>query len=257
LNIIVCIKTVPGTITGATIGDNGERLEPVVRSYCINETDEYAIDAAIALRNKYSGKVTVLSAGPMTSEEKLQIAIAKGVDKALRIDMNSSDPQQISQALCETINTLSFDLILTGLESSDNLSAQVGALTGAKLNIPFLFAATKIELNSATKCLTVTKELGEAVYQVIEADLPCVIAVQSGIEKLTYAPVAKLMQARKRGIDVVKMSALRQTELSANKPTNWQYVDVFKVQKQHSLNQIEGTPAEIAVRALKIIHDIL
>ena len=160
LNIIVCIKSVPGFVTSASIARSGETLEPSVRSYCINETDEYAIDEALVLRNKYGGQVTVLSAGPILAEEKLQTAIAKGADKAIRVDLNSNNPEIISLALSEAIRKLKFDLILTGLESSDNLAAQVGSSLAERLEIPFLFAATRIELIPESRLARVTKRAG-------------------------------------------------------------------------------------------------
>jgi electron transfer flavoprotein beta subunit len=245
LNIIVCIKSVPGNIAGVNIGKEGT-LEPAVRSYCINETDEYAIDEALALRSKFGGQVTVLSAGPMSAEEKLQTAVAKGADKALRVDLPSNDPGIVSLALSEAVRRLKFDLILTGLESSDNLAAQVGTALAERLGIPFLFAATGIEILPEAKAAKVTKELGNAVYQVVGVNLPVLISTQTGIQKLTYAPVAKLLQARRRGIDCIKASELPLTQEALKNRSLWRYVEVFQIKKKHTVTQLNGTPREIA-----------
>ena len=257
LNIIVCIKSVPGLIAGASITNDGKSLEPVVRSYCINETDEYAIDEALVLRNKYGGQVIVLSAGPISAEEKLQTAIAKGADKAKRLDVNSSNPEITSMALSEVIRKLKFDLILTGLESSDNLAAQVGSSLAERLGIPFLFAATGIELLTENQVARVTKELGNAIYQVVDVKLPALISIQTGIQKLTYAPVAKLLQAKRKGIDCIKASELPLSLEALKNGAKWRYIEAFNVRKKHTFNQLQGTPREIAAELIPKIEEIL
>jgi len=228
-------------MTGVNIDKTGEKLEPVVRSFYINETDEYAIDEALALRNKYGGQVTVISSGPVSSEEKLQIAIAKGADKALRIDLSSADPVMISSTLAEHIRKVKYDLVLTGLESSDNLAAQVGIATAERLGIPFLFAATQIEILSGGSTARVTKEMGNAIYQVLDINLPALIAVQTGIQKLSYAPVAKLLQAKRRGIDCIKPD-----QGIAENTRKWKYLEITQARRKHSARYLEGTPGVIA-----------
>jgi electron transfer flavoprotein beta subunit len=246
LNVIVCIKSVPGNFASVVVGKEGKSLEPVVRSYCINETDEYAIDEALALRSKHGGQVTVLSAGTMLAEEKLQTAVAKGADRAIRLDLPSNDPQIISLALSEAIRKLKFDLILTGLESSDNMAAQVGTALAENLGIPFLFAATGIEISAGSNFARVTKELGNASYQVVEVNLPALISTQTGIQKLTYAPVAKLLQARRRGIDCLKSAELPLTQAALKNTSSWRFMEVFQIRKKHTVTQVSGTPREIA-----------
>lgn len=253
MNIVVCIKTVPGTITGLSIAQNQKQLDPVVRSYCINETDEYAIDEALALRNLLGGQVTVLSVGPISFEEKLQVAVAKGADRAIRIAAPAYDPGSVSAALAEAIRGLKHDLVLCGLESSDHLGAQVGVATAARLGIPFLFAATKIEVAAGSRTARVTKELGNSAFEVLEVDLPALIAIQTGIQKLTYAPVAKLLQAKRRGIDCQKAAELPPAE--AQKARTGEYLELSQPRRKRSAKYLEGAPSEIAAEIAKQIAE--
>ena len=257
MNIIVCIKSVPGLITGLSISQNGERLEPVVRSYCINETDEYAIDEALVLREKYGGQVTVISVGPASAEESLQAAVAKGADKALRIDIPATDSEITSMALAESISKMQYDLILAGLESSDNLASQVGIATAERLGIPFVFAATQIEIIPEGKTARVTRELGNACYQVLEIELPALIATQTGVQKLTYAPVAKLLQAKRRGIECLKTADLPLCQAALQHSRKWRYLEVFQTRRKHTVNYLGGTPEAIAAEVVNRIKESL
>ena len=253
MNIVVCMKTVPGTMTSLSISQAKNQLEPVVRSYCINETDEYAIDEALALRSLVGGQVTVLSAGPISFEEKLHVAVAKGADRAIRISAPAYDPDSASAALTDTIRGLKYDLVLTGLESSDNLAAQVGISTAARLGIPFLFAATKIEIAAGNRVVRVTKELGNSTYAVLEVDLPALVAVQTGIQKLTYAPVAKLMQAKRRGIECQKVADLPPTE--EEKARGYEYLELAQPRRKRIAKYLQGSPSEIAAEIVNQIAE--
>lgn len=246
MNIVVCIKSVPGIITSVNISQTGERLEPIARSFFINETDEYALEEALALRNRYGGSVTAVTVGPTSSEEMLQVALAKGADKVLRVDLSSDDPKIISLALAGAIRRMNYDLVLTGLESSDNLSAQVGAATAERLGIPFLFAATRIEMVPGNNLANVTKEIGNAISQVLEIRLPALISIQTGIQPLTYAPLAKVLQAKRRGIDCIKAAEVGMGQEILQARTAWEILEVSQVQRKHMATFITGTPKEIA-----------
>jgi electron transfer flavoprotein beta subunit len=257
MNIVVCIKSVPGDITNIAIGEGGYRLQPAVRSYYMNETDEYALDEALVLRGKAGGNVTAITVGPISSEEKLQAAAAKGADKALRVDIASNDPETISLALAETIRQRSYDLILTGMESNDNLAAQVGIATAERLGIPFVFAATAIEFTSNNTVARVTRESGGGAQEVLEVNLPALIATQTGIQTLTYPPVAKLLMARRKGVDCLSANDLGidKEKLQPNKGIR--FLEVARPQKRHVTESMEGTAQEIAKTMMEKIRQAL
>jgi electron transfer flavoprotein beta subunit len=257
LNIVVCLKSVPGIITNVAISEGGARLQPTVRSYYMNETDEYALDEALVLRKEIGGDVTAITVGRLSSEEMLQVALAKGADKALRIDMSSDDPETTSLILAEAIRRLKFDLILTGMESSDNLAAQVGIATAERLGIPFLFAATRIEITPADRVARVTRESGGGLQEILEVPLPALISTQTGIQPLTYAPVAKLFQARRQGIDCVSVAALGMDKEYLPEKTKWRFIEVSKPQRRHATEPMSGTPPEMAALLMAKIREAL
>ena len=257
LNIIVCVKSVPGIITNVTISEGGDRLDPVVRSLYMNETDEFALEEALVLRKENGGQVTAITVGPSSSEEMLYAAIAKGADKAVRIDVPFADPETTSMVLAKAIRTFNFDLILAGLESSDNLAAQVGVSVAERLGIPFIFAVTKIEMISARKVARVTRELGGGDQQVLEVSLPALLSIQTGIQRLTLAPLAKLFQARRKGINSIAVTDHGIGKAELLKMVEWKYIEILKPKRERSTELVQGNPKEIAPKIIAKIREAL
>ena len=127
MNVIVCVKAVPGFIQNPQVSETQDRLTYEAGSIVINESDDYALEAGIKLARKSGGKVTVLTAGSLSSQKVLQTGLGKDADGAVRIDADLSEPAGIAQVLAAAIKRRSFDLIITGVESRDNLAAQVSA----------------------------------------------------------------------------------------------------------------------------------
>ena len=257
MNTVVCIKSVPGVITKWDIGDTRDHIKLVSRSEYMNETDEYALDEALALRKENGGKVTVVSVGRVSSEETLRVALAKGADKAVRIDAASDDPTITSIILAAAIGRMNYDLVLTGLESSDNMAAQVGTATAERLGIPSLFSATKIEITPDKRAAIVTKEVGGGTQVVLEMRLPGLIGTQTGIQQLTYAPAAKLMQARRQGVDCVNMSDLELGENALQEAAKLEFIEVFKPEITQAAEILQGAPEEIAQELITKIQGAL
>lgn len=257
MNTIVCIKSVPGIITNVGISEAGDRVEPVVRSPYMNETDEYALEEALVLRKENGGEVTAITVGPSSSEKMLYDAVAKGADRAVRIDVASDDPEITSLVLAEAIRRSNFHLVLTGLESSDNLAAQVGVSVAERLGIPFIFAVTKVEMTCACKVARVTRELGGGDQEVLEVFLPALLAIDTGIQTLSYVPFAKLFQARRRGVDSITATDLGIDKAGLHKTAKWKFVELLEPKRELRAEVIQGNPKEIAPKIIAKIREAL
>ena len=97
--------------------------------YIINPYDEYAIEEAIALKEKHGGEVTILTLGDEEAEKELRTALAMGADKAVLID--SDELEEIDQFSTATIlatylKDKEADIVLAGNVAVDGGSGQVG-----------------------------------------------------------------------------------------------------------------------------------
>src|SRR5262245_29253290 len=88
----------------------------------------------------------------------LYYALAKGADKAVRIDSDGQDPLVASTVIAAALRKLDFDLVLTGTQSRDTLGGQVGIAAATQLNIPFAYAVMAVEARE-NNTVKVRKEL--------------------------------------------------------------------------------------------------
>jgi len=200
MDIIVCIKQVPDT-TEVKINPETNTLVREGVPSIINPFDENAIEAALQLREKHGGKVTVITMGPPQAAEALRMAIAMGADDAILISDRAfagSDTWATSYTLAQTIKKLGkFDLILCGKQAIDGDTAQVGPGIAEWLGIPQVTFAVKLEINGQKARV---ERLLEEVNELVECPLPAVITVVKQMNEPRLPSLKGLMRAKKMEI---------------------------------------------------------
>jgi len=177
MNIIVCIKQVPGT-TQVKINPETNTLVREGVEAIINPFDENAIEAALQLRDKNGGKVTVITMGPPQAANALKDAIALGVDEVVLISDRAfagSDTWATSYTLASAIKKIGqYDLIICGKQAIDGDTAQVGPGVAEFLGLPQVTFAVGLEV--ANGVLKVNRLL-EETNEMLELDLPALVTV--------------------------------------------------------------------------------
>ena len=99
MNIVVCLKQVPGT-TEVKIDPQTNTLVRQGIESIINPFDTYAIEEGIRIKEKHGGKVTVITMGPPQAETALREAISLGADEGigLRVDFDLGGAGHLFQA---------------------------------------------------------------------------------------------------------------------------------------------------------------
>jgi electron transfer flavoprotein beta subunit len=149
----------------------------------INPPDKNALELALQLKDKYGGRVIVVSMGPPTWEPYLKLAIAMGADDAILISdraLAGSDTLPTTLALSRAISKIGdFDIVLCGEESSDGGTGQVPPGIGEWLGIRHItFISDIIEITSDNRAKV--KRTVKGGYEVIEVELPFIAAVELG-----------------------------------------------------------------------------
>lgn len=148
MKIIVCIKQVPGSsnvnvdpVTGTLIRDGA--------STKTNPYDLYALEAALKLKNEQGGKVSVLSMGPPSALSAIREAIYMGADEGVLISdrkFGGADVLATSYTLCSGIKAIKeYDVIITGKQTTDGDTAQVGSELAEHLDLPHVTNVKEIE----------------------------------------------------------------------------------------------------------------
>jgi len=178
MNILVCVKQVPGT-TKVKINPETNTLMRQGIENIINPFDTYALEEGVRLKERYGGKVTVISMGPPQAEAILREAISCGADEAILIGdaaFAGSDTLATSYTLSRAINKVKdYDLIICGRQTIDGDTAQVGPETAETLGIAFVSYVSKVEDISNGQMRV--QRLIEEGHEIIETTLPALITV--------------------------------------------------------------------------------
>ena len=178
MNIVVCLKQVPGT-TEVKIDPQTNTLIRQGIKNVINPFDTYALEEGVRLKEKYGGEVTVISMGPPQAEEALRDAISVGADKAILLSDRAfagADTLATAYTLTKAIEKLGqYDIIICGRQTVDGDTGQVGPEMAEMLGIPFVAYVCQIE-EIAGGHIRVQRMVEEG-HEVIEASLPAVITV--------------------------------------------------------------------------------
>jgi electron transfer flavoprotein beta subunit len=180
--------------------------------------------------------------------------LAKGADRAIHLEGSEFiglDSFNTAKALAAAIKDEQFDLIFTGLQSDDYGYAQTGVLLAEIIGWPHGTIIMSIEKSEGG--IRVKRELEAGFFQHMEMTLPAVLTIQSGINKLRYATLIGIKQAKNKPLRKVAYAEV-QPALGAN----LQKIEKLYVpQKQKKTEMLDGSPAEIAKKLVdKLKNDV-
>ena len=200
MDIVVCVKQVPDTTE--------VKIDPVTNTLVrqgvpsiVNPFDKNAVEAALQLKEKQGGKITVISMGPPQAKDALKECLAMGVDEAILLSdraFGGSDTLATSHALAAGLKKLGkFDVLICGKQAIDGDTAQVGPEIAEHLGLPQVTYVAKIEVDGNT--LKVERE-EEDGYEKIELQMPAVLTVVKSINEPRFPTVRGTMKANRKQI---------------------------------------------------------
>src|SRR5271168_2112814 len=131
MKIIVAIKQVPERDARIRIDSSARWIDLQDVEFMMNESDAYALEEALQLKEQHGGEVIVVSAGPERVGSTIREALAKGADRAIHIDcddLGSRDALGVARLLAAAVKAENPDLLLTGLQSEDLGLGQTGVI---------------------------------------------------------------------------------------------------------------------------------
>jgi electron transfer flavoprotein beta subunit len=199
-NMIVCCKQVPDPEAPPAVFkvvDNKMTLPPEVKPV-IGQYEEFALEAALKIKDTAGGKITAVSVGNNFVRDVIKKALAVGADELVLLEdkaFEDGDSWSTAHALAAAIKKIGeYDIIFCGRQSSDWDAGQVGLGIAEILGIPAVTLAREVEVNDGKA--QVQRVIPDGC-QVIEVALPAVIAVTSGLT-LRYATLKGIMAAAKK-----------------------------------------------------------
>ena len=178
MHFIVCIKQVPEGTEVEIDEEKGVLKREGVESK-LNPYDAYALEAAVALKEEYGGRVTVLSMGPLQAKEVIQEAYSLGADAGYLLSdrkFAGADTLATSYVLAEAIRRLpAADLIFCGMQTTDGDTAQVGPGIAELLELPHVSYVAEIK-DIHKKSILVDADMGDGMEE-LRIELPCLVTV--------------------------------------------------------------------------------
>ena len=206
MNIVVCVKQVPDTWAERKLKQGDATLDRESVDGLINELDEYAIEEALQIKEAHGGEVTVVTMGPEKASESVRKALSMGADKAVHLvddALAGSDALQTSYALAQVLQSIGFELVVLGAESTDARMGAMAAMLAERLGVAQLSLASKVEIDGSHVRVNRQSEDG---YWVVEADLPAVISVVEKINEPRYPSFKGIMAAKKKPMQVLSLA---------------------------------------------------
>jgi electron transfer flavoprotein beta subunit len=252
LNIVVCIKQVPAKDAPLRIAEDGRWIREADIGFEMNEPDGYALEEALRLREKHGGEVVALSMGPERVKQAIKEALAKGADRGIHVaddQFHALDPLAAARSLAAAIQKEKCDLVLTGLQSDDHGFGQTGVLLAELLGLPHATIIMQIEVQDSR--MKLKRELEAGWFQWVEAPLPAVLSIQSGINKPRYATLKGIMAAKKKEIVSVPRA-----ELGVESAATQRVEKIYVPQKTKKTEFLTGQPKEVAAKLIeKLKHE--
>lgn len=259
MNILVCVKQVPGT--------NKVEVDPVTGvlkrdgvAAKLNPYDLFALETAFALIERVGGTVKTLSMGPPQAKEALLETIWMGASEGVLLSdrkFAGSDVAATSYALMLGVRAMGeFDLILCGKQTTDGDTAQVGPELAERLGIEHATNVVRIDEADETS-VTVTLDL-DAAFQTQRMRLPCLLTIDKDANT-PRLPSFKRQCAtdadrQVRVLCVSDLADVKEEKLGL-KGSPTQVERIFPPEKNADKRMLAGTEAEQADALFALLKD--
>lgn len=243
MKIVACINHVPDTEAKIKVGADGKSIDKAGVTYILNPYDEFAIEAALQLKEKNGGETIALTLGGDTHKESLRKALAMGIDKAIFLkDESPRDSLSVAKALAEELKKLAPDFIMFGKQSIDYYGEQLPGLVAEILGLPSV--STVVKFNVQDKKVICEREI-EGGHEVVETTYPVVISAQKGLNEPRYPSLKGIMSSKSKPIEERQPLAVPSA------------VEIVGMQKPPSkqAGKIVGTDAGAVPELVRLLHE--
>lgn len=249
MNIAVPIKLVPDLVEELEINDDGTDLERDFLSYKINEFDDHAIEEALQLKEAHGGTVSVIAIEREETDKVLYTALAKGADRAIKITGvdEAASTHEVAKAMCQALQAIDYDAILTGVQAADDRDGQLGVLLANYLGIPHVSVVSEISVSGDT--LTLHKEYAGGVMARFEVTPKVVLGVQAARQTPRYAAVSRVRQ-------IMKEAQLTEIEADAIDVGAGSTVRrMFTPEKGEGAKMLQGSAEDVAGKIAELLQE--
>ena len=172
------------------------------------------------IKESIGGKITVITVGDTSVEPVIRKTLAIGADEAIRVNMVPEDSYSVAFEISEYIKENSFNLIITGRESTDYNGGAVPGMLAELTNLPLVNACIGLEVEGNNVKLVREIDGGK---EMISSSMPIIIGGQKGLvyeSELRIPNMRGIMQSRTKPLSVIdsKSTNAYSSTISFEKP---------------------------------------
>lgn len=199
MKILVCIKQVPDTDANPGIRSDSLWINEENIAFRMNRYDEYALEEALIIRDTRPGTIVdVITVGPDRASAVLKKALERGADNAVHLKSYGYPVSAFETAklISSYASDKNYDIVFAGVMSEDAMQCMVGPMVASLLSIPCAVSVVKISLNFEKMNIIAETELEGGIIETVNLSLPCLITVQTGINRPRYPSLSNVMRGR-------------------------------------------------------------
>lgn len=208
LKIVVCVKYVPDAVGDRRFADDltvdREHVDGL-----LSELDEYGVEQALQIAEEADeAEITVLTVGPEEAKDALRKALSMGADKAIHVeddDLHGTDAIGTSLVLARALEKTGYDLVISGMASTDGTMGVVPALLAERLGVPQVTLVSEVSVADGT---VKGRRDGDTASEQLEAALPAVVSVTDQTGEARYPSFKGIMAAKKKPVESWDLSDL-------------------------------------------------
>ncbi len=248
MDIVVCIKQVPGTTKVNIEEETGSLIRAGVESK-LNPYDLYALEAAMKIKESLGCTITALTMGPPAAREILEEAFMLGADRGYLLSDKAfagSDVLATSRALAQCLRLMGdVSLIICGKQTTDGDTAQVGPAIAEHLDMPHVSWVKEI-CHTDEDGITLKQDLGDTITT-MSMNYPCLITVETSVNQPRLPSYLLKKQSAGKEIITVALSDLSEKNKSnygiLGSPTSVERIFTPVSNTQTEIFQLDGSQA--------------
>ncbi|MDD3776532.1 MAG: electron transfer flavoprotein subunit beta/FixA family protein [Actinomycetota bacterium] len=259
MDIVVCIKQVPGTSKVKIDPKTGVLIRSGIDTK-MNPYDLFALETAIRIKEEKGGTIKVISMGPPQATDVIKEAYMMGADEGILLSDKSfagADVLATSYTLSQGIEKLKpYHLIICGKQTTDGDTAQVGPEIAEFLQIPHIANVLNI-LEIRDDNMVVEMDMPNTI-EVARISYPCLITVEKDIFEPRLPSFKKKVSTRDKEIKILGLRDFKDQDTGRyglnGSPT--QVEKVFPPPEDNSQEKWKGNPEETAIRIAEKLKEL-
>lgn len=259
MKVLVIVREVAKIEDGFTV--EGTSVAEEYFEYDLNEWDDYAIESAVQIAESNADVETVgVTIGPERAEETMRTALAKGLDRAIRIwddaleNVTRIATKPTTQILRRVIIEEDPDLVLTGVQASDDASGATGVSLADAAGVEHAAVVNEINLREQSQMVSVRRELEGGLEQLADVELPAVLTIQAGTNDPRYASLRGIRRARNKEIGIKTLADLGLS--AADTASALTLTEMYKPKSESDPEILDGNPRETTAELANTLREI-